>query len=190
MPFLACQIRCKPPASRAARSICCDTRLSPIRMCRNTFAGAEPRSLLAIIVVSTFLSRATHMDVAIIRQAALPANLGQFIVQATQESQFGLHIESSFQEATEKGHRIQIRTQFEIRLDGRRWRVPIGIDNVGNLYCAVLPHQQFRSLLDVVKALTEQFCVTVSPRTAMNKPHDRRRQHATRNSSSSNCSEV
>lgn len=111
------------------------------------------------------------MDVAKLRQAALPANLGQFIVRATENRRFGQHVGDSYQEANQKGRHIQIRTQFEIRMDGRRWHVPIGVDNAGNLYCVVLPHQQFRTMLELVKALTEQFFVAVNPRTTMNPPH-------------------
>lgn len=124
------------------------------------------------------------MDVAKLRQAALPANLGQFIVQATQKSGVGHHIDGLFQEAKYKGHRIQIHTQCEIRVDGRRWHVPFGFDNAGYLYCAVLPHQQFRSMLELVSALTEQYCVAADSRTTLNKPHVRQSRRRTRKSCS------
>jgi hypothetical protein len=55
------------------------------------------------------------------------------------------------------GHQIVLRTTYRIEVDGRTVRVPLGVDNTGQVHCHSLPNYQTASAVDMVKALIANF---------------------------------
>ncbi len=58
---------------------------------------------------------------------------------------------SSVRKATHEGHRIEIRTMYEVRVDGRRVSLPLSVDSEGRVTCHALPNYSFQSAVDLVK---------------------------------------
>lgn len=75
------------------------------------------------------------------------------------------------------GHKIVIRTTYQIEVDGKVLKAPIGVDNSGQVHCHSLPNYQTVSALDMVKALIDNFPddfakhkTRAKPRAAAKKP--------------------
>ena len=56
-----------------------------------------------------------------------------------------------------KGHRIVIRSTYQVAVDERVMKVPLGVDNDGNVHCHSLPNYQFASAVGMVKQLIDSF---------------------------------
>jgi hypothetical protein len=72
------------------------------------------------------------------------------------ESGHGRPIESR-REAEHAGHRIVIRTTYQVEIDGRVADLPLGVDNDGHVHCHSLPNYQFNSAIDMVKQVLDTF---------------------------------
>jgi hypothetical protein len=55
------------------------------------------------------------------------------------------------------GHHVVIRTTYEITVDGKTLAVPLVLTNAGVLHCHALPNYQFKSAIDLVRSLIDQF---------------------------------
>jgi hypothetical protein len=55
------------------------------------------------------------------------------------------------------GHRIVIRTTYQIEVDGKTLEVPLAVDNSGQVHCHSLPNYQFASAVDTIKTLIDIF---------------------------------
>jgi hypothetical protein len=64
---------------------------------------------------------------------------------------------SSERVAEHGGHRIVIRTTYEITVDGRPFDVQVVVDNAGHVYYHGLPTEDFASVVDLVKRVIDQF---------------------------------
>ena len=55
------------------------------------------------------------------------------------------------------GHRIVIRTSYDVQVDGARVQLPLSVDNKGQVHCHSLPNYQFASAVDMIKTLIDNF---------------------------------
>lgn len=56
-----------------------------------------------------------------------------------------------------QGHRIEVRTTYEITVDGEPLVTPLIVSNDGQVHCHALPTYEFLSATDTVRALIENF---------------------------------
>jgi hypothetical protein len=64
---------------------------------------------------------------------------------------------TSVREADYKGHHIQVRTTYEIQVDGTPVSGQFLVTDEGQVQCHALPNYTFLSALDLVKALIDAF---------------------------------
>jgi hypothetical protein len=64
---------------------------------------------------------------------------------------------ASVRTAEHDGHTIQIRTHYEITVDGKSVSTHLSVGNDGNLVCHALPNYLFSSAVDLVKTLIDQY---------------------------------
>jgi hypothetical protein len=70
------------------------------------------------------------------------------------------HDKGPFQSVREieyKDHKIAIRTQYEIRVDGKPFSGHIYVDNMGKVSTHALPTYSFASAVDLVKKMIDTF---------------------------------
>ena len=93
-------------------------------------------------------------------QAANPKNLSKYLATLPMPMHHhegtGGRVETE-REAAHKGHRIVIRTTYQVEVDGRVLDLPLGVDNDGHVHCHSLPNYQFGSAIDMVKQLIDNF---------------------------------
>jgi hypothetical protein len=63
----------------------------------------------------------------------------------------------SVREIEHKGHKIEIHTQYEIRVDGKPLGGHIYVDNTGKVSTHALPTYSFDSAVDLVKKIIDAF---------------------------------
>src|SRR6185503_1730971 len=63
----------------------------------------------------------------------------------------------SIREADYKGHHIEIRTTYEIEVDGVPVTGHLGVDNEGRVHYHPVPNASFASAVDLVKQLIDSF---------------------------------
>jgi hypothetical protein len=63
----------------------------------------------------------------------------------------------SVREAEYKGHKITVRTHYEIRVDGKPISGHIYVDNSGRVSSHAMPAYSFVSTVDLVKKLIDAF---------------------------------
>lgn len=59
--------------------------------------------------------------------------------------------------ATHDGHQIEIRTTYEVRVDGRRVSLPLSVDSEGRVTYHALPNYSFQSAVDLVKQVIDTY---------------------------------
>ena len=52
-----------------------------------------------------------------------------------------------------EGHRIVIKTHYEVRVDGKKIGMPFSVDNDGQVTCHAVPNYSAASAIDVVKQI-------------------------------------
>jgi len=69
----------------------------------------------------------------------------------------GGHPAVSVREDSYKGHRIVIKTTYEMTVDGKPLPIHVSLSNDGSAHVHGLPNYQFLSVVDLVRALIEFF---------------------------------
>jgi hypothetical protein len=64
---------------------------------------------------------------------------------------------TSVRETDYKGHHIEVRTTYEIKVDGRPIASHLVVTDEGQVQCHALPNYTFQSALDVVRSLIDVF---------------------------------
>lgn len=64
---------------------------------------------------------------------------------------------TSVRKSEHAGHAIEIRTHYEIRVDGRPLRGHFTVDNTGRVSCHALPTYSSPSAIDLVKQIIDSF---------------------------------
>ncbi len=92
--------------------------------------------------------------------AAAPAKLGDYLARTSERSS-AHEAHGGGAELVRKdsynGHAIEIRTTYEVFVDGKKIRAPLAVDASGQVHCHSLPNYQSASAVDMVKALIEGF---------------------------------
>ena len=66
-------------------------------------------------------------------------------------------VTDSVREADYQGHRIVVRTRYEIEVDGRAVTGHMGVTNDGHVHYHPVPNMSFASAIDLVKRLIDVF---------------------------------
>ena len=98
------------------------------------------------------------MDTEELAKAADPTSLADFVAGLPEPHQHGAGgtIET-LREEEHKGHRITIRTTYQIEVDGKPFQGDLALGNDGELHIHSLPNYQFASAVDMVKRLIDTF---------------------------------
>ncbi|MEF3366079.1 hypothetical protein V3H18_05965 [Methylocystis sp. 9N] len=109
--------------------------------------------------------------------AATPNKLGDYLTKAASKSPMhaahGAGGAVSVRKDDYNGHAIEIRTTYQILVDGKKIRAPLSVDAAGQVHCHSLPNYQTASAVDLVKALIDGF-----PDEFERKPAPRKRAGA------------
>ena len=73
---------------------------------------------------------------------------------------------SAIRTAQYKGHDIEIRTTYEIRIDGDLFPGHVMVDDEGHLHCHSIPYATYGSAVDFVKSLIDIYPDTYGPNGA------------------------
>ncbi len=65
------------------------------------------------------------------------------------------HDASAVRTAEHKGHTIEIKTTYEIKIDGKPFRGQVMVDEEGHLHCHSIPYETYGSAVDFVKSLID-----------------------------------
>jgi hypothetical protein len=63
----------------------------------------------------------------------------------------------SLRTAEHRGHKIVVKTRYDITIDGRRVTGHMGVSNDGHVHYHPIPNLSFASALDMVKAIIDVF---------------------------------
>jgi len=94
------------------------------------------------------------MDLKKLAIAATPKKLASYVAGLREPTGYD---HGTIREDNHNGHRIIIRTTYDIEVDGRRVLLPLSVDNEGRVHCHSLPSYQFGSAMDMVKTLIDNF---------------------------------
>ena len=65
---------------------------------------------------------------------------------------------AGIRKADHAGHKIEIRTEYQITVDGKSLTIPhLSVGNDGQLVCHALPNYVFASAVDLVKAIIDAY---------------------------------
>jgi len=67
------------------------------------------------------------------------------------------HAGDEVREEDYKGHRIVIKTTYEVKVDGKKFNAPLGVSNAGNVHYHGIPNVGFASAIDLMKCVIDQF---------------------------------
>ena len=63
----------------------------------------------------------------------------------------------STREARHAGHKIEIRTTYEIHVDGELFRGHAAVNDEGHVHCHAIPYESFGSAIEFVKRLIDLY---------------------------------
>ena len=63
----------------------------------------------------------------------------------------------SIREARHAGHKIEIRTTYEILVDGEPFRGHAAVNDEGHVHCHAIPYESFRSAIECVTRLIDLY---------------------------------
>ena len=98
------------------------------------------------------------MDAVKLERAARPAALGGYLKKsAAAPAGHTMHGGQSVRTADHNGHQISLITTYRVEVDGKVLKVPLMVDDSGNVHCHSLPNYQFDSAIDMIKAVIDAF---------------------------------
>ena len=102
---------------------------------------------------------AVSIDPTKLAIAAKPSKMGAYVSKLSQaQTHVHQHPQAeSVREDVYDGHRIVVRTVYEVTVDGKTVNLPMGVDNDGQLHCHSLPNYQFASAIDLIKTIIDSF---------------------------------
>jgi hypothetical protein len=98
------------------------------------------------------------MDPSKLKKVATPKAMGAYLKKKAPIAGHGhaMH-HPSIREIEYHGHEISIETTYRVKIDGKTVKIPLMVDESGNVHCHSLPNYQFQSALDMVKAMVDLF---------------------------------
>ncbi|MEV6381989.1 hypothetical protein AB0M31_21570 [Streptomyces sp. NPDC051773] len=98
------------------------------------------------------------MDRPDLTAAAAPEQLGSYLSSLPRPPTAHHHgPATTVRTDLHRGHQIVVTTTYEITVDGNPVPAHVGVDNNGQLHCHALPAYQFRSAIDTVRALIDNY---------------------------------
>lgn len=88
--------------------------------------------------------------------AADPATLGNYLAQLPEQPHHHGPA-TSVREEEFQGHRITVRTTYEVTVDGAPLATPLIVSEDGQVHCHALPTYEFLSAMETIRALIENF---------------------------------
>jgi len=85
------------------------------------------------------------------------------VVQQLLETDVGLSDLSTVRTAEHNGHVIEIKTSYEIKIDGKPFPGDVMVDVDGHLHCHSIPYETYGSAVDFVKSLIDIYPDSFSP---------------------------
>jgi hypothetical protein len=97
------------------------------------------------------------MDPEELAALADPTALGRYLANLphTSHAQHGPSV--SVREDTYRGHKIRIKTTYEVTIDGLPLPIHMDLTNKGELNSHSLPNYQFMSAVDLIKAVIDAY---------------------------------
>src|SRR5262245_39483950 len=100
------------------------------------------------------------MDPKHLARASQPAALGGYLKKKVSAAGHGHghggHA-ASVRTAEHNGHQITLTTTYRIEVDGKLLKIPLMVDDDGDVHCDSLPNHQFDSALEMIKAVLDAF---------------------------------
>jgi hypothetical protein len=98
------------------------------------------------------------MDPEKLARGSRPAALGGYLKKkaSTAGHDHAGHA-ASVRTADHNGHQITLTTTYRVEIDGKVLKIPLMVDDSGNVHCHSLPNYQFDSALDMLKAVIDSF---------------------------------
>lgn len=96
------------------------------------------------------------MDPKKLKLAATPKAMGAYLQKTAATTEHSMHA-PSIRTTEYHGHAISIETVYRVQIDGKAVKMPLMVDDSGNVHCHSLPNYQFQSAVDMVKAIVDIF---------------------------------
>jgi hypothetical protein len=101
------------------------------------------------------------MDAAKLARASQPAVLGGYLKKNLLAAGRAMHGHAGHgalvRTAEHNGHQITLTTTYRVAVDGKVLKIPLMVDDSGNVHCHSLPNYQFDSAIDMIKAVIDSF---------------------------------
>ncbi len=82
----------------------------------------------------------------------------------------GHHRSQSVREEHYKGHRIVIKTSYDVTVDGRKFNAALAVSNSGNVEYHGMPNVGFASAVDLMRSVIDQFPAEFRTRKRPKRP--------------------
>jgi|SRR5215467_10680771 len=100
------------------------------------------------------------MDLKKLAKSATPKRLARYLSGLPELMQHGHGRKGAVETVRQEehdGHRIVIRTRYDVEVDGAKIPLALSVDNKGQVHCHSLPNYQFASAVDMIKTLIDNF---------------------------------
>ena len=86
------------------------------------------------------------MDPSKLKKVGTPKAMGAHLKKkaTASEHDHGMH-EPTIRTIDYHGHEISIETSYLVKIDGKTVKIPLMVDEAGNVHCHSLPNYQFQS---------------------------------------------
>jgi hypothetical protein len=79
---------------------------------------------------------------------------------------------ASVRKAEHNGHKIEILTRYEVKIDGKATALPLSVGDDGSVVCHAVPNYLFASAVDLVKTVIDTYPDDFKKRSGRGKPKD------------------
>lgn len=66
-------------------------------------------------------------------------------------------VSSSERSVNHKGHVVNVKTSYEITIDGKPFERHLGVNEKGQVHCHALPYQEYKSALDLIRGYIDGY---------------------------------
>lgn len=88
-----------------------------------------------------------------------------------------VHAGDDTREEEYKGHRIVIKTTYEVKVDGKKFNATLSATNDGNVNYHGIPNASFASAIDLMKRVIDQFPSEFKKKKSKGAPTDFEQEH-------------
>ena len=122
------------------------------------------------------------MGVKDFRRTMTEESLGSVLLSKFPEGPPHVHMEPTTTTRTDtyKGHKIEIKTTYELKVDGKTLHGHIGVGNNGSVHYHGLPNYNWGSTVDLVREVIDSFPKEFQRGKRKSRPGKRSRKYATK----------